>query len=395
MIEEAYYDHKNVLTPRWKGGWALKRVAYDDRGNPVKRYYLGLKKKPILSIDELTYDPRGRLIKEHELKPDGTSYSDPERMTTNLYSYDERGNVIGQSMLNAKGDAVYSRREDNFGCAKEQWKYDARGRKTDYLCYNRKGEKFRWARQGMLTHASGAYDVATYGQKDFIDLAREPKQAKAFGKRRRAMIAHMKKQAKKNPKHYTFAGNVMAAMAEIPMELFAPPNKWGLLYQDRTIPVATVHETETISAPHMTGMYMTILKIKKGEKVLELKSGSGYQTVLLAMLGAEVYSIETNIQLYSFLRQVLAELGLKKTWVKLDNVYEGWAEHAPYDAIVATAAYPSLPYALLKQLRPGGRLLAPVGVGNDQQLTLYTKNADGTIETKHLMGVLYGMMPKP
>lgn len=187
--------------------------------------------------------------------------------------------------------------------------------------------------------------------------------------------------------------NVLHAMRVIPMELFCAADQLDNLYGDLPVPIGF---DETISQPVLTVLMLTVLKVNRGDKVLELKTASGYQTALLAQMGAEVYSLESDRALGRVLAPTLNGLGFDNLhYVVGGDGYAGLPQHGPYDRIIATAAYPEIPQAILKQLKPGGRFIAPVGAAADAQfLMLYTKTPAGELEQVKLLPVAFSAMPR-
>jgi protein-L-isoaspartate(D-aspartate) O-methyltransferase len=210
--------------------------------------------------------------------------------------------------------------------------------------------------------------------------------AHQYSARRQAMVKE------KLEIHGTLDRNVIDAMAKLPMEIFCPDNALQFVYGDRPVPVGF---DETISQPHLTAHMLTLLGIKPGDRVLELKTASGYQTAIMAMLGANVYTVESDKELGKRLAALFDEIahGVINLQVGGD-VFSGRPEHGPYDVIVATATYTELPLALLEQLKPGGRLLAPIGPAlGGQKLRVYNKNRDGQVRPKDILDVRFSMMP--
>jgi len=186
---------------------------------------------------------------------------------------------------------------------------------------------------------------------------------------------------------------VLDAMSDIPMELFCPADQWQNVYTDSPVPIGY---EETISQPTLTAVMLTLLKVNRGDRVLELKTASGYQTALLAHMGAKVYSLETDRALGRVMSPTLNGLGFDNLHYEVGgDAYVGLPAQGPYDRIIATAAYPTPPIALFKQLKPGGRMIAPVGdVATGQKLMLYLKTPDGEMRQKDLLPVAFGMMPR-
>lgn len=166
---------------------------------------------------------------------------------------------------------------------------------------------------------------------------------------------------------------VLAAMRKVPRHLFVPESVRGLAYSDRPLPIGF---DQTISQPYIVAFMTEALRPAPGSKVLEIGTGSGYQAAVLGELAGEVYSIEIVPELARRAQELLKALGYENVHVKDGDGYQGWPEHAPFDAIILTAAPPEIPQALLDQLKPGGRLVAPVGREN-QDLVVVTKTEDG------------------
>jgi len=166
---------------------------------------------------------------------------------------------------------------------------------------------------------------------------------------------------------------VLTAMRRVPRHRFVPDHLARYAYSDRPLPIGL---DQTISQPYIVGVMSELAELERGDKVLEIGTGSGYQAAVLAELGAEVYSIEIVEPLGEQARRVLSELGYHQIETRIGDGYVGWAEHAPFDAVVVTAAPPQIPQPLLDQLAEGGRLVAPVGVGY-QELVVVTRTSSG------------------
>lgn len=177
---------------------------------------------------------------------------------------------------------------------------------------------------------------------------------------------------------------VLEAMRRVPRERFVPVENRSLAYSDGPLPIGW---DQTISQPYIVAFMTELLDVRPGVRVLEIGTGSGYQAAVLAELGAEVYSIEVIDPLAARAAHVLDELGYA-VHVRVGDGYRGWPEEAPFDRIILTAAPPQLPGALVDQLAPGGRLIAPVGT-MWQNLDLVTKAADGTTTVEQVMGVQF------
>ena len=164
---------------------------------------------------------------------------------------------------------------------------------------------------------------------------------------------------------------VLEAMSRVPRECFVPPEERHLAYEDRPLPIGL---EQTISQPFIVALMTEALELTGKEKVLELGTGSGYQTAILAELARLVISVERLPTLAETARKVVESLGYKNIVVHLAKEALGWPEEAPYEAIIATAAAPRVPPDLLAQLAIGGRMVIPVGPLYTQQLYKITRH---------------------
>jgi protein-L-isoaspartate(D-aspartate) O-methyltransferase len=174
---------------------------------------------------------------------------------------------------------------------------------------------------------------------------------------------------------------VLAAMAEIPRELFVPERLREAAEGDHPLPIGF---GQTISQPYVVAYMTERLRLDGRERVLEVGTGSGYQAAILARLADEVFSIEIVRELAARAREVLTEeLGLRNVRLRTGDGARGWPEAAPFDRIMVTAAAPEVPPALVEQLAPGGRMILPVGESPDAQvLRVVDRGNDGvTVET--------------
>ncbi|MGF1570185.1 MAG: protein-L-isoaspartate(D-aspartate) O-methyltransferase [Nodosilinea sp.] len=178
--------------------------------------------------------------------------------------------------------------------------------------------------------------------------------------------------------------SVLKAMATVPRHRFVPAVAAALAYQDQALPIG---HGQTISQPYIVAFMTEAAAITAQGKVLEVGTGSGYQTAILAELAAEVYSIEICPPLAQQARRTLAQLGYENIHLRQGNGYQGWAEHAPYDAILVTAAPTRVPAALVDQLALGGKLVVPVG-HSCQTILVITKQATG-IATEYTIPVRF------
>ena len=185
----------------------------------------------------------------------------------------------------------------------------------------------------------------------------------------------------------TLDPRVLQAMASVPRHRLVPKSQLGAAYKNRPLPIG---HGQTISQPYIVAIMTDLLKLTPGEKVLEIGTGSGYQAAILAALGNEVYSIEIIEPLGNRARDDLQALGYEDIYTRIGDGYYGWEEHAPFDAIVVTAAASHIPPPLIQQLSRGGRLIIPVGSRfMVQQLVLVEKDAAGEITTRQILPVRF------
>jgi protein-L-isoaspartate(D-aspartate) O-methyltransferase len=163
---------------------------------------------------------------------------------------------------------------------------------------------------------------------------------------------------------------VLDAMARVPRHEFAPERYRDQAYEDHPLPIA---EGQTISQPYIVAIMLQALALKASDRVLEIGTGSGYVTALLAELTGEVFSIERHAALANTARELLSRPGYRNVRVVVGDGTRGFAEGAPYDAILVSAAASELPHELVDQLAEGGRLMIPVGCDDSQQLHLIEK----------------------
>jgi protein-L-isoaspartate(D-aspartate) O-methyltransferase len=180
---------------------------------------------------------------------------------------------------------------------------------------------------------------------------------------------------------------VLAAMGEVQRHLFVPEDARDEAYEDYPLPIG---EEQTISQPSLVALMTHLLRPKPGDVMLEVGTGSGYQAAILSRLVARVYSIEIVAPLARQAAQRLSSLGYRNVEVRHGDGYLGWPEHAPFDGIIVTAGAEHLPQPLVDQLKPGGRMVIPVGstLGN-QQLKLIRKDARGRVRQQVLIDVRF------
>ncbi len=167
---------------------------------------------------------------------------------------------------------------------------------------------------------------------------------------------------------------VLRAFDQVPRHLFLPEAVHHRAYEDAPLPIGY---QQTASQPSLQALYLQTLRLQPKEKVLEIGTGSGFQTALLAQLAANVYSIERVRELSVRARAVLDQLRIANVALLVGDGTIGWSKYAPYDAILVTAGAPTPPPALLEQLAPGGRMLIPVGGRDLQVLRLYRRGEGG------------------
>ena len=170
---------------------------------------------------------------------------------------------------------------------------------------------------------------------------------------------------------------VIAAMRRVSRHLFVEEALQDRAYGDHPLPIG---EHQTISQPYIVALMTSLLALEGGEKVLEVGTGSGYQTAVLAALARRVCSIERLPALAARARGIIEGLGITNVWIRVGNGTLGWPDEAPFDRILVTAGGPAVPPPLFQQLAPGGRMVVPVGDATNQVLTL-VENADGTMKT--------------
>lgn len=188
------------------------------------------------------------------------------------------------------------------------------------------------------------------------------------------------------------SARVMAAMERVRREAFVLPDDADLAFANRPLPIG---HGQTISQPFIVALMTDLLDLAPGDRVLEVGTGSGYQAAVLAELVARVFSVETVADLAAAARRRLKDLGYANVDVRHGDGYAGWPERSPFDAVIVTAAAPSIPEALVDQLKPGGRLVIPVGQpGGRQMLVQGLKKADGTLERRDVIAVAFVPMVK-
>jgi protein-L-isoaspartate(D-aspartate) O-methyltransferase len=175
--------------------------------------------------------------------------------------------------------------------------------------------------------------------------------------------------------------NVLAAIKKIPRHLFLNSSFEDFAYQDKAFPIGA---GQTISQPYTVAFQSQLLEVKKDDKILEIGTGSGYQTAVLVAMGAKVYSVERQNELFKTTSALLPKLGIRPKHLSFGDGYKGLPNHAPFDSIIVTAGAPIIPKPLMAQLKIGGRLVIPLGEDIQVMTMLIRKNA--TQFEKHEFG---------
>ncbi len=182
---------------------------------------------------------------------------------------------------------------------------------------------------------------------------------------------------------------VMQAMGQEPRHEFVPPELQHCAYDNAPLPIGC---GKTISQPFIVAVMTDQLELRATDIVLEIGTGLGYQTAILAQLARHVYSVERIEALALQARRRLAEQGHANVEIRIGNGWRGWPERAPFDKVIVTAAPGLIPPALIDQLKPGGRMTIPAGAPDAQQLMLVEKDADGIVSTKVIFGVVFSLL---
>lgn len=180
---------------------------------------------------------------------------------------------------------------------------------------------------------------------------------------------------------------IMRALQQVPRHAFVPADLQHRAYANHPLPIG---HGQTISQPYIVALMTDLIRPNAEDVVLEIGTGSGYQAAVLSSLVKQVYSLEIVEMLAQQARERLHRLGYDNVEVRAGNGHLGWPEHAPYDAILVTAAAPRIPPALIEQLKPGGTLVIPVGAPFfGQELRVVTKDAQGRVEEKNILPVIF------
>jgi protein-L-isoaspartate(D-aspartate) O-methyltransferase len=202
-----------------------------------------------------------------------------------------------------------------------------------------------------------------------------------------AEVAAMAEEFNPKPDTPVLSRPVLEALGRVPRHRFVPDIECDYAYQNRPLPIGY---GQTISQPYVVAFMTELLKLKPGSRVLEIGTGCGYQTAMLAEMGAEVYSMEIIEPLASQAAESLRALGYEQAYVRQGDGYYGWAEHAPYDGIIVTAGASQVPPSLLDQLKLGGRMVIPLGESYAaQELLLIKKDAEGNVHRQEVLPVRF------
>jgi protein-L-isoaspartate(D-aspartate) O-methyltransferase len=205
------------------------------------------------------------------------------------------------------------------------------------------------------------------------------------GQRERMVRTQIQERGVRDP-------GVLRVMRLVPRHLFIPESMRSQAYEDHPVPVGY---GQTISQPYIVGLMTELLEPRKDSKVLEIGTGSGYQAAVLSGLVKQLFSIEIVPELARSASTLLQQLGYRNVTVRWGDGYKGWPEEAPFDRIIVTAAPPQLPKALLDQLKPGGKLVAPVGsTVFGQDLIVVDKTPDGKLRQRSVIPVMFVPMVK-
>lgn len=209
---------------------------------------------------------------------------------------------------------------------------------------------------------------------------------------RQSMVAQVEAMAeeladKRLPEGQALSSAVLDALGRVPRHRFVPEVERDYAYQNRPLPIGY---GQTISQPFIVAYMTDLLRLQPGSRVLEVGTGCGYQSAVMAEMGAEVYTVEIVEPLAKQSSALLQALGYDRVHVRSGDGYAGWAAHAPFDAIMVTAGADAVPPPLLDQLKPGGRMVIPLGAPYaTQALMLIEKGGDGAIQQQEMLPVRF------
>ena len=214
--------------------------------------------------------------------------------------------------------------------------------------------------------------------------------ADSYSQLRQQMVSEIEQDVRDTARFINRAAldeRVIEAMRSIPRHQFVPPDQLYRAYKNQPLPIG---HGQTISQPYIVALMTDLLQPQPGHRVLEIGTGSGYQAAVLSALVAQVYSIEIVEALGRDTTRLLERLGYHNISTRIADGYDGWAEQAPFDGILVTAAISHIPPPLVRQLKNGGRMVIPVGTRfQTQQLTLVEKDLQGAVSTRQLLPVRF------
>ena len=200
-------------------------------------------------------------------------------------------------------------------------------------------------------------------------------------------IAAIAREARQETGRASLSPRVMEAMAKVPRHEFVPAAERRNAYANRPLPIGM---GQTISQPFIVALMTDLMEIQPGDRVLEIGTGSGYQAAVLAELAAKVYTVEIVEPLARQAEESLKRLGYGNVVTRIGDGYAGWPQEAPFDSIMVTAAPRDVPQALIDQLKPGGRLVVPVGGQSaGQSLLVVEKQPDGKVTRRTVLAVRF------
>ena len=246
-------------------------------------------------------------------------------------------------------------------------------------------------RRRTLLGTLGAAIMSAFTPRDPQAASRE----EVFVRQREQMvteIAAMARDTRNETGRAEFSAIVMDAMRKVERHRFVAPDQAGAAYRNHPLSIGS---GQTISQPYIVALTTDLVEPRKEHRVLEIGTGSGYQAAVLAEIVGEVYSVEIVERLAKEAKQRLQTLGYRNVAVRIGDGHQGWPEFAPYDGIVVTAAALQVPEALVAQLKPGARMVIPIGPPNrTQDFLLLTKQVDGTISRRVVLQVRFVPMTK-
>ncbi len=214
--------------------------------------------------------------------------------------------------------------------------------------------------------------------------------ADEYALQRQQMIAEIKDNVRQTAEFIntqSFETRVMEALGTVPRHEFVPGELRSKAYENRPLPIGF---GQTISQPYIVALMTDLLQPQQGQRVLEIGTGSGYQAAVLSQLVEQIYSVEIIEELGLSSAERLGRLGYDNIVTRTADGYNGWSEHAPFDSIIVTAAISHIPPPLVEQLKPGGRMIIPVGTRfQTQYLTLVEKDMQGAVTTRQVLPVRF------